>query len=53
MIKYNRRINTLAPDKIIQVTKQNMPQLTKEILELKREADVELNKAIKGKQPEN
>ena len=47
--EYNRIINTLAPEKIIQVTKEDLPYFNKAILELKHEADAELTKAIKGK----
>ena len=49
--EYNSIINTLAPEKIVQVTKEDLPYFTKEILELKKEADAELTKAIKGKKP--
>ena len=34
--EYNGIINTLAPEKIIQVTKEDLPYFTKEILELKK-----------------
>merc|ERR1712081_71004 len=51
--EYNRIINTLAPKKVIQVTKENLPYFTKEIPELKQEADAELTKAIKCKKPED
>ena len=51
--EYNRIINTLAPEKVVQVTKEDLPYFNKAILELKHEADAELTKAIKGKKPED
>ena len=51
--EYNSIIDTLAPEKIAQVTKEDLPYFTKEILQLKKEADSELTKSITGKKPED
>ena len=51
--EYNRIINTLAPEKIINVTKEDIPYINKEILEMKNEADKELTKAIESNAPED
>ena len=51
--EYNRIINTLAPEKIINVTKEDIPYINKEILEMKNEADKKLTKAIESNAPED